>query len=297
MENACFLCGAYLLLCELVELDSVLELFKEALDEIEASLARCKDTKNNLKDIVTCWKALHQAKAMKWLGEGEGNDPENDPVFDVEMAAHYAQAANGNVHVLVPGKLLLFQTPQQVPSDKECQWVDMSEPEQPTVRRFSAAFLAELLSDLGVSAVACLGRTCAADAAAFQARGLDVHDLGIDPRRPAVLRVMDRLLTISRAAPGAVAVFGGGGGGGEVAPEYVGTIAAAWLTMDFGFDSAAAAAWVRMMLPVLAPRHSRRGAAVTPEPAETDGADASLSRATTTGTLPPTQGAAATCWQ
>jgi hypothetical protein len=60
---------------------------------------------------------------------------------------------------------------------------------------------------------------------------------------------MDRLFAVARAAPGAVAVYGGGGGGGEVAPEYVWTVAASWLTADFGFDAAAAAAWVRMVRP------------------------------------------------
>ena len=246
MVNACLLSGAYLLLHELVQLDHILTIFSDTLIEIEQSIAQCTIAPDT--DIVSCWKALDQAKGLEWLGVCDLKN-ELEPIFDVEMAAHYAQAANGNVHVLVPGKLLLFQTPHDLPSDQTCQWVDVCEPDQPTVRRFSAAFLAALLSELDVSAVVCLGRTCDADAAAFQARGLDVHDLGIDPRRPAVLRVMDRLLSIARAAPGAVAVFGGGCGGGEVAPEYVWSIAASWLTMDFGFDSAAAAAWVRMVRP------------------------------------------------
>jgi hypothetical protein len=253
MVNACVFSGAYLLLCELMEFDRVVATFKETLDELEASLPQC--TPNPYPDIVDCWKALNRAKELKWLGV---SDLENDVLFDVEMAAHYAQAANGNVHVLVPDKLLLFQTPQHRLHDQACQWVDVSQPDQPTVRFFSAAFLAELLADLDVSAVVCLGRTCDADAAAFRARGLDVHDLGINPRRPAVLRVMDRLFTIARAAPGAVAVFGGGCGGGEVAPDYVWTVAASWLETDFGFDAGAAAAWVRMVRPV--PRLSAEGA-------------------------------------
>ena len=51
------------------------------------------------------------------------------------------------------------------------------------------------------------------------AKGLDVHDLALDARRPALLGAMDRLLAVSRSAPGATALFPGHGGGGEALPE------------------------------------------------------------------------------
>ncbi len=57
---------------------------------------------------------------------------------------------------------------------------------------------------------------------------LDVHELALDARRPALLGAMDRLLAISRA-------------------EHVGTLGAAWLMTGFGFRSGGAAAWIRMM--------------------------------------------------
>jgi hypothetical protein len=129
----------------------------------------------------------------------------------------------------------------------------VSEPGWPTVRHFSAAFLAALLSDLGVSAVACLGRTGGSDAAALRAGGLDVHDLALDARRPALLGAMDRLLAVSRSAPGATALFPGHGCGGEALPECAGTLAAAWLMADFGFCGGAAAAWVGMVCPARSP--------------------------------------------
>ena len=96
-----------------------------------------------------------------------------------------------------------------------------------------------------MSAVACLGRTGESDAAAMSARGLDVHDLGLDPERPALLGAMDRLLAVSRAAPGAVAVFGYSG------DAAAGTLAEAWLMAEHRFEAAAAAAWVRMVCPRL----------------------------------------------
>ena len=76
----------------------------------------------------------------------------------------------------------------------------------------------------------------------MKARGLDVHDLGLDPRRPALLGAIDHLLAVSRAAPGAVAMFGGGGGDATVR-----TLAATWLVTEYGFDGEAAGAWLRMI--------------------------------------------------
>ena len=93
---------------------------------------------------------------MRWLGKGV-----DEPILDVEMAAHYARSINGDIHVLVPGKLLLCPTPQPLSSDQA--WADVSEQGRPPARLFSAAFLAELLSDLDVSAVACLGHAGAAE--------------------------------------------------------------------------------------------------------------------------------------
>jgi hypothetical protein len=240
VSDACLLCGAYLLLCEDAGLDRVLSAFEGVLDGCLAARRTA---------IVDCWAALHRGRALGWLGIADDDAPE--PALDVEMASHYALASNGGVHVLVPGKLLLFPAPAPLPADEA--WADdVSEGGRPTARRFSAAFLAALLSDLGVSAAACLGRTGGSDAAALRAGGLDVHDLALDARRPALLGAMDRLLAVSRAAPGATALFpGGGGGGGEGLPESAGTLAAAWLMSDFGSSGGAAGAWIRMLCPGL----------------------------------------------
>ena len=237
--NACKLCGAFLLLCQGAGLDHVLSAFRGTL---QGCLAARRTA------IVDCWAALHRARVLGWLGSAD--DDEREPTLDVEMASHYALACNGGVHVLVPGKLLLFPAPAPLPADEA--WADASEPGRPTARRFSAAFLAALLSDLGVSAVACLGRTGGSDAATLHASGLDVHELALDARRPALLGAMDRLLALSRSAPGATALFpGGGGGGGEALPECAGTLAAAWLMTEYGFCGGEAAAWVRMVCPGL----------------------------------------------
>ena len=239
LSHVCQLCGAYLLLCEGLDLDHVVKAFTNLL-------AGCPPAYNT--NVVNCWAALGRARDLGWLSET--NEEENEAVLDVEMACHYALGFNGNIHVLVPGKLLLFPTPAALLDGQS--WADTSEPEQPTVRHFSAAFLATLLADLDVSSVACLDRTDENDADAFRACGLDVHDLALDPRRPALLPAMDHLLAVSRAAPGPTALFPGRGcaGGGRGA-ECVESLAAAWLIARYGFGGGAAAAWVRIMCPAL----------------------------------------------
>ena len=239
LSHVCQLCGAYLILCEGLDLDHILTVLTDLL-------SGCPEAYRT--NVVNCLTALHHSRGLGWLSET--NEGDNEAALDLEMASHYALECNGNIHVLVPGKLLLFPTPAALPDGQS--WIDTSEPERPTVRYFSAAFLATLLADLDVSSVACLGRTDEIDADAFRACGLDVHDLALDPRRPALLPAMDHLLAVSRAAPGPTALFPGRGcaGGGRGA-ECVESLAAAWLIARYGFGGGAAAAWVRIMCPAL----------------------------------------------
>ena len=233
--HVCQLCAAYLILCEGLDVDRVLTVLTDLL-------SGCPDAyRSNAPD---CWAALHRARDLGWLKESNADD--SDAALDVEMASHYALACNGGVHVLVPGKLLLFPAPAALPDGQP--WADTTEPDRPTERRFSAAFLTALLVDLGVSSVACLGRTGGDDAAAFHAGGLDVHDLDLDPRQPALLPAIDRLLSVARSAPGPTALFPGRGGGGAGCVEE---LAAAWLMTGFGFGCGAAVAWVRIACPAL----------------------------------------------
>ena len=235
LGSACLLCGAYLLLCEQADFKTVVENFSAILLDIGSC-----DWQDG---VIACWKALAHARDLRWVRTASGDSDE--PTLDVEMASHYAHPANGGVHVLVPGRLVLVPPPAQLP-DGQAWADDVSEADGPSTRRFGAGFLADLLADLDVSAVACLGRTGESDAATMSARGLDVHDLGLDPQRPALLGAMDRLLAVSRAAPGAVAVFGYSNG-----DAVVGTLAAAWLMAEHQFEEAAAAAWLRMVCPRL----------------------------------------------
>ena len=239
--NACLLLGCYLILHLDLKPDSILG---EVEEIARLDLIRSEGGEDVSKAVTDCWRALGLARGLCWLGP-------SDSTFDVEMYAHYAREANGDIHVLVPGKLLLFLAPVQLPAHQP--WADVCEAGRPPARLFSAPFLAELLADLDVSVVASLGQTtCGPEA--FVERGLDVHDLGMDADRPALLGALDRLLALAAAAPGAVAVFADAdAGAGVVPPALIGTLAAAFLMRDLGFDAAAATAWIRMVCPQLVP--------------------------------------------
>jgi hypothetical protein len=191
------------------------------------------------------WSALDRAIHINWLLPPSVDD---EPVLDVEEFAHYACAANGDVHMVVPGKLFFFPSPDHgVPEGQD--WADEMVGEAGTRRRFHPDYYAALFSDLGVTTVACLSRSPPATAAAFEASGLDVVDrllelptAGADGG--AMLLALDRLLTLARAAPGAIAVYSGAGFEWSAA---VGTLVTAFLIRRLGFRAAAAIAWLRML--------------------------------------------------
>jgi hypothetical protein len=242
LSTACQLLGAYLILEHDCQVNRVQDICRPILDEIARRKPKQPPDIPGPHDscMIDCWHALDQAKSLTWL---TSSDAKTESILDVEMAAHYAMPANGNIHVLVPGKLLLFPTPAPLPVGLD--WADESDGGQAAERRFGASFLAGLLAELEVSAVVCLGRADERDAAAFGASELDVHELGLGKGRAGLLGAMDHLLAVSRAAPGAVAVYGGGAGDSEALE----TMVAAWVMRECGFGAGAGAAWVRMVCP------------------------------------------------
>ena len=245
-----FLVGCYLVLSRNFEVKDVKALFERGARDLFGRFP---------ENVMHSLSAMEKARQLRWIG------PEDTHIlFDMEMSAHYVQPCNGSIHTLVPGKLILFPTPEPLPDDQS--WIDTCESGSAVERRFSAAYLADVLTDFDVSVVVCLGECSGGAAAAFEERGLDVHDLKLDPRRPSMLQAMDRLLALARAAPGAVAVFCGGEAGAEW-PAHVGALGAAYLMRDLGFEAGAADAWVRMACPALSPPRP------LPSP---DGADSAL---------------------
>jgi hypothetical protein len=119
-------------------------------------------------------------------------DSPQDMPIEVEEMLHYASPANGDVHMVVPGKIICFPTPADLPADQH--WADSHATSGSVVRRFSAAFFADLFAELGVDVAVCL-HACAYDRAAFLAQAIEVEDLDTDPASPHMLRAPALLLS------------------------------------------------------------------------------------------------------
>jgi hypothetical protein len=109
--------------------------------------------------------------------------------------------ANGEVHFVVPGRILLFKPPSSA-LPPGAQWADGD-----GERRFSPAFFADLLDYLGVSLVVPCD-DAAYDPQPFLDRGIAVEPLG--SAGALTLEALDRFLTLARRARGAVAIHCGG---------------------------------------------------------------------------------------
>ena len=247
--HACVLVGAYLMLRTGLGLDDVVEAFRPLQDDLEAVPADSSSGRDDAVTVADCWAALDQALRLGWL---VGPSSHAEPLLDVEEFAHYAHPAHGGVHMLAPGSLFLCPAPEALAGG--LAWADSApaaalggEPE----RRFSPAFCADLLADLGASAVLSLDAVPPSAARAFAARGVTVRGAraGRGPLSP--LAALDSLLAAAGGGRGgavavAVAGLGRAGGGG---PGWLGALAAAFLVQRHGFPAGAAVAWAHMLCP------------------------------------------------
>jgi hypothetical protein len=186
-------------------------------------------------------RAVEKAKALGWLADPGSQD---ESFLDIEEFAHYANVANGTVHLAVPGALIFFPTPTILHPDQD--WIDIDPRDGRPARLFSPTYYAALFHDFGVSCVVCLGRTDPAVAAAFKAEGIETEDLGMAVDGSSLLRGLDRLLSLSRAAPGTLAVHSGEG---FEWPRYTATLAKAFMMSRLGLDEGSAGAWLGMTCP------------------------------------------------
>ena len=112
--SACVLCGAHMLLYDQVGLIVVVSTLSATMSDISTCGCEAVDA-----TILDCWTALHRARDLRWIGVPcHGTEP-TLYMLDIELASHYALAANGGLRVLVPGKLLLAPSPAPLPAGQE----------------------------------------------------------------------------------------------------------------------------------------------------------------------------------
>ena len=220
------------------------------MDDVVASFRPVQDSFVNFRDesdnsrfsLRDCWMALSEARLQGWIDLSNKIRPHMDcldyGIFDIDAYAHYAKMANGSMFPVVPGKIVMFPSPVDLPADVE--WIDSADGKH---RHFSAAYYAELLKcDFNVSVVACVdsGKD---DWPAFAEHGLAVEPLPLDGSCPGLLRALDRLLALTQGGGGSVALHSGA----DAAGWRAGALVAAYLVRRLGFPPDAAIAWIRMV--------------------------------------------------
>ena len=158
---------------------------------------------------------------------------------------------NGDIAILVPGQLLVFEAPDDtvVSAAGQRDYVDIS-----GRRHFSSAFYADLLADLGATLVVSFncnetdGKPAAAAATSYAAAGLAYYPLhAVCGGACASLQSLDRFVALAAGASGPIAVEwhrGSAAGGG--ADVYL----TALLLRRRSFATAEQAlAWIRMARP------------------------------------------------
>jgi hypothetical protein len=239
LTTAALLLGAHLVTCEKMNPEDVSEIFRP----ISSRFLPLRDVDGSDRSELTvldCWAALHRAMALGWLDLG---DTPSDAAIDMEEHLHYDSVANGQVHVIVPDKLLAFPSPSDLPEGSA--WMD-----EGGTRRFSPSYYADILSDFDVAVVLCCARTGGDISYDPAALGVAAEVLTADARSGRLLAAGDRMLTLARAVPGAIALHGTGG-------WEEGLLLSTYLIRLYSFPARQALAWARMTHPparVAAPR-------------------------------------------
>jgi hypothetical protein len=234
LTDAALLLGGHMIVYEKMDLTSVKSAFSIASSQFVTFCDLYQDGHAELT-VFDCWSALHRSTELGWL---DFSDQPSEDSIDLQEHIHYASVANGELHVVVPNKLIAFRTPTDLPDRRA--WMDDC-----GTRRFSPLYYADILSDFDVSVVLCCGGVGSDppyDASALEGCGMGVEVIAAGVQSGQLLAATDRVLTLARAAPGAIALHGAGG-------WEEGLLLTAYLIRLHGFSARQAIAWARMAHP------------------------------------------------
>jgi cell division cycle 14 len=202
--NACFLVGANMIMRLGQSPESVHDRFEPLLPDLLSYRDISPGPQNFDLRLHDCWEALGKGLELDWVDFDDG--------FDYEEYMHYDNPINGDLHVIVPEKLVAMKGPVDLPNGKV--WQDTAQ----GTRDFSAEHYAQVLLDFDVCAVVRLNEPRYATGP-FRAAGIAVADMLFDDCRPPPDAVVAKFLLLAETAQGGGggALQGGAGADGDAA--------------------------------------------------------------------------------
>jgi cell division cycle 14 len=229
--NAVFLLGAYMILKENFTAASVVTRFARVDTTLIVPYCdlTCEDTGSDLS-LLDCWQGLEKGKACSWVNFS--NSPTMWGKINISFYRHYASMANGDMHLVIPGKFVAFQGPIASDLIHERDVGPLLDP---------SSYI-DVFSEIGVTDIVRLNKP-RYDAAEYAARGFRHHDLYFPADAFPPEDVVSAFLAIAEAARGTVAVHCTNG------LARTGTLIALYLMRAHGFGAREAVAWLRVMRP------------------------------------------------
>eukprot|EP00961_Rhodomonas_salina_P189578 2558062-Rhodomonas_salina.1 len=226
--NSTFLLGAYLILEQGWSPRKVATQLHELTTRCEAYCDITKCPSNFGLNLEDCWAGLAQAKELGWCGTRTASK------IDMESYEHYDDPGNGDLHEVVPGKLIAFKGPR---SDIDHWWVDVD-----GIRHFQPVYFHDIFDELNVD---CVIRLNAAQYSAeeFECVGIKNIDLEFADGCAPPLRVVEEFLREVEATERVAAVHCQAGLG------RTGTLIALYLMKHHNFTARAAIGWTRIVRP------------------------------------------------
>ncbi len=242
LTKAVFLLGAYLVLKHEHTATRVEACFKK-IPGILVQERKTKDQNTQEPDLrlslVDCWRALEKGQRKGWIRRPSALTPYLWGKIDIEAYGHYDDPLHADLNEIVPGEILSFRGPRDLggPSFR-----DNMRDGRFRSRDFSPEYFADILKDLGVSAVVRVNSPHY-DRQVFVERGFEHVDLdfGGGPTPPS--HAANQFLKLVEQAGGVVAVHGSESLG------RAGTLIALHLMRSHGFGALEAVAWLRIMRP------------------------------------------------